>query len=450
MNFVAISPLSFGEDQNLLPSSQPSPRGRRRIFPLLRGEGQGEGRVHPFKRGSIHLGRGPESVAAFVPREARCGKVTEKPVVVHVFDGFRVGGTEVRTCGIINALKDAYRHVVVSSTGDFSAAALIDPAIEIQYVHPVQIQGLFRPFALWRIAGMLKSFAPRLMIAYEWGAIDWVMANVFFRACPTLMTIEGFEEAELFAQKRTRLFLRRIFYRRCEKVVACSQTLCRIATQVWGLDSDRVLHIPNGVNCSNFSPALREEKREGVALGIVASLIKLKNHDRLLRSLAELSPFFPLTLHIVGDGPERQRLEAECRALGIAGQVRFTGLLADPAPILQKLDIFCLASDTEQMPLSVLEAMACGLPVVGTDVGDVKEMVAEANKRFIVAPGSADAYTRALRELCADRSLRQELGQANLQRCRELYDEELMCKRYQALYAELTAIRPKRSMRCES
>lgn len=367
--------------------------------------------------------------------------MTKTPLIVHVFDGFRIGGTEVRTCKIINSLRGAYRHVVVSSTGDLSARTFVDPSIDVQYVHPLAIQSRFRLVSLWRIARLLRSFSPQLLIAYEWGAIDWVMANAFARLCPAIMMIEGFEEAELFAQKKARVFLRRIFYKRCQRVVACSKVLARIAVGEWRLEPRHVLHIPNGINCSIFHPAQGETRGPSgeVVIGIVASLIKLKNHDRLLRSMAELHAAFPLLLYIVGDGPERERLAEECQRLAIADKVRFTGILSDPSPILRKLDIFCLASDTEQMPLSVLEAMACRLPIVSTEVGDVKEMVAEENRRFIVNADCASAYTEALRELCRDGALRQELGQANYQRCRALYDESLMFRRHRDLYAEVIA-----------
>ena len=104
-------------------------------------------------------------------------------------------------------------------------------------------------------------------------------------------------------------------------------------------------------------------------------------------------------LVIIGDGPERQTLERLAAELGIADRVRFAGHVAAPAAEYARFDVFALPSDTEQMPLSVLEAMAAGLPVVSTDVGDVRAMVAEENAPLLVPKD--DAALAALDRLIA-------------------------------------------------
>ena len=90
-------------------------------------------------------------------------------------------------------------------------------------------------------------------------------------------------------------------------------------------------------------------------------------------------------LVIVGDGAERRALESQALAMGLSNTVIFTGAIEDPARLLGAFDVFAISSDTEQMPISVLEAMAAGLPIAGVDVGDVKEMVSIENRQFIDA-----------------------------------------------------------------
>ena len=127
-----------------------------------------------------------------------------------------------------------------------------------------------------------------------------------------------------------------------------------------------------------------------------------KNLTRLIEAFAISVAKEPaLRLVIVGDGAERPSLEAAAARFGVADKVLFTGYIADPAPVLALFDIFALSSDTEQMPISVLEAMASRLPVAGVDVGDVRHIVSDRNKPLIV-DRDAQALADILSTLAGD------------------------------------------------
>ena len=137
----------------------------------------------------------------------------------------------------------------------------------------------------------------------------------------------------------------------------------------------------------------------------------------------------PARLVIVGQGEALGALQARTGALGVAGCVLFAGHSTTPERWMASFDIFALSSDTEQMPLSVLEAMAAGLVVVATDVGDVRLMVAAGNAPFIVARDAgalADALARAAAAGAA-------VGAANQARAQAEYDQAAMLRRYRAL-----------------
>ena len=164
-------------------------------------------------------------------------------------------------------------------------------------------------------------------------------------------------------------------------IVVPSRNLERIATRIWRLSPRRVIYIPNGIDLARFggppdATLAADFPGDGPVIGTVSGLRPEKIPPRLLRAFRTVNDQLPARLVLVGDGPERPALERLAMKLGIATRVHFTGHVAVPAPLYAGFDLFALSSDTEQMPLSVIEAMAAGLPVVGTDVGDVRLMLA--------------------------------------------------------------------------
>ena len=137
----------------------------------------------------------------------------------------------------------------------------------------------------------------------------------------------------------------------------------------------------------------------------------------------------------MGEGPEREAILAEATRLDIGHRVHLPGHVADPAAAVGLFDLFALSSDSEQAPLSVIEAMAAGLAVASPGVGDIAEMVSEPNRAFITAPGDEVALAQAISVLASDDLLRRRIGDANRISARAEYDETVMAGRYAALYA---------------
>jgi glycosyltransferase involved in cell wall biosynthesis len=168
-------------------------------------------------------------------------------------------------------------------------------------------------------------------------------------------------------------------------------------------------------------------------IGTVAALRTEKNLVRLIDAFAKLPIDMPARLVIVGDGVERQKLEQHAVGLGLGSDVLFTGTMARPEDVLGAFDVFALSSDTEQMPFSILEAMAAGLPIAAVDVGDVKEMVAPANRAFVV-PQNAERLALAIATLLHSPKARRQIGAQNRAHVRHHYGQALMFQRYAALF----------------
>ena len=172
-------------------------------------------------------------------------------------------------------------------------------------------------------------------------------------------------------------------------------------------------------------------------VGTIATLRPEKNLAHLIRmfaAVAALRPNAALKLMIVGDGPERALLEAEARSTGRTEQIIFTGQTSTPENALAEMDVFVLSSVTEQMPLSVLEAMAAELPIVSFAVGDVNDMVAQENKPYVVQSDDEMGFRKNLDLLCADSDLRMRLGRANRAEALARFDHKLMVARYAQLF----------------
>lgn len=358
--------------------------------------------------------------------------------LLHVFSTFAVGGPQVRFCTLADRLGPGWHHDIVAMDGNTACRERLAPGVSAGFpavaIRKGDTAGNVRRF--WRA---LLALRPDLLVTYNWGSIEWTMANALARR-PQVHIEDGFGPEERARQLKRRVLLRRMLLRRAT-VALPSRTLWRIATEQWRLDPARVRYLPNGIFLPRFAdtgPAPDPGPVIGPVIGTVAALRAEKNLGRLLRAFALLrrdraAHLAPATLVIVGDGPERPGLEALAASLGVAEAVIFAGHMADPAAAYRGFAVFALSSDTEQMPLSVLEAMAAGLPVAATDVGDVAAMLAQENRPFVTAPDDA-ALAAALAALLDRPDLRRAVGAANRARAEREYDEATMVRGYADLF----------------
>ena len=350
----------------------------------------------------------------------------DRPLLLHVFPAFAVGGAQMRFCAIANHFGTAWRHAIVSIDGDMACRERLRPDLMVDYLAINTLKG--DPLGnIRRYRGVLRQLRPDVLVTHNWGSIEWALANSLAGARHVHIE-DGFGPEERARQLPRRVWTRRLALRRAT-VVLPSRTLWRIATGTWKLNPARVRYIPNGIDLTRFTPALPGGRPAVPTIGTVAALRPEKNLARLLRAFAIVRSRHVARLCIVGGGPERAALEALTAALGIADDVQFAGHMAAPQDAYRGFDIFALSSDTEQMPLSLLEAMAAGLPVAATDVGDVAAMLAEPNRRFVTAT-SDEALAGALSALLDDPALRATLGGANRARAETDYDQQIMFRAY--------------------
>lgn len=367
--------------------------------------------------------------------------------LLHVFSTFAVGGPQIRFCQLANALGRRHHHIVVAMDGDYACAERLDPGLAVTFPKPrlPRKDPLRNALALRRL---LAELSPDVLLTYNWGAIEWGLAHCLLPVAPHVHVADGFGPEEAAGQLRRRVLTRRLVLRRAARVVMPSRLLETIARDQWRIPERLLAYLPNGIDCARFAAPPRPP-RDTPVIGTVAALRPEKNLARLLDAFARL-PGRPM-LVIAGDGPERAHLERRAQSLGVAGRVGFLGHVARPETVLAGLDVFAASSDTEQMPYGIIEAMAAGLPVAATDVGDIAAMVAPDNRRF-VGPRDARALAASLAELLAAPALRARLGQANRAKALAEFDLSRMVAAWDALFcepvkADLQAQHPQRPAR---
>ncbi len=369
------------------------------------------------------------------------------PSLLHVFPTFAIGGMQTQFATVANALGGAFHHAIVALDGRTQCRAKLDPGTPHEFLEPPP-GGASGLAAAPAIARFLRSHAPTALATYNWGAIEWCFVNRLAGVAPGIHAEHGFgpDEAD-------RLLMRRNLFRRVAlsggtTLVVPSLTLEQVAHRHWGVGTDTLRLIPNGIDIAAMNSRARAaapgfaRATTEIVVGAVAPLVAVKNHARLLRIFAAASDGDPRwRLVLVGDGPERPRLEAAARRLGIGARTSFIGSLDDPAGAIAAIDVLATTSHTEQMPYCVLEAMALAKPVVAGAVGDIAAMVARENQPFVLPRDDEAGLALALRRLGSDATLRHLVGDANRARCATAYGEGRMRDAFRNLYDEVAGRR---------
>jgi glycosyltransferase involved in cell wall biosynthesis len=340
-----------------------------------------------------------------------------------VFPTFAVGGAQTRFAAVANHLGEAARHIVISLDGRVGAREKLSAGLDISFADPGASRGVAGDFR--RAARFLGTARADMLITSNWGAMDWAAANRLTRL-PHVHTEDGFGPEEQDRQLTRRVLARRVLLRG-STVVLPSRTLLRLGGEVWRLPGRCLHYIPNGIDTAHFARARPMEMAfgEGPVVGTISVLRPEKNLARLFRAFALVRAQMRARLVIVGEGPERGPLEALAGSLGIGGSVLFAGHSQAPERWLAAFDVFALSSDTEQMPLSLLEAMAAGRAAASTDVGDVRDMLGPASARFVVARDDA-AMAGAIGTLLADPGLARDIGRGNAALAADRFDQAAM------------------------
>ena len=373
----------------------------------------------------------------------------DAPRIVHVVQHLQPGGIETMVLDFLD-LCGAPGSLVVSLEGDAHSALDAWPRLRPYRERMVFLgkRGGLQPRIVAHLARLLKSVAPRAVHTHHVGPLLYGGAAARLAGIKRLVHTE--HDAWYLADRRTARLVSGLYRLLGPTIVADARLVGDAVRRATGRAP---LVVPNGIDTRRFSPGDQADARRRLGLptdrmiiGTAGRLVPVKNQALLLRAFADIAApnvegggaKEPI-LAIAGDGPLKAELQNLAHSLGLADRVRFLGRIDEMTTVYRALDLFCLTSDREGLPLSLLEAQACNVTVIATDTGGSSEAVCPVTGR-LVPPGCQTALADAMIAGLADHGVSEGDVPASGSRPRDFVlgsgDAEAMYAAYTALYCD--------------
>lgn len=362
---------------------------------------------------------------------------TRTKTICQLLHGMRVGGAEVLAARLARQLRERYRFVFVCLD---ELGSLGEQLAEEGF--PVHVLGR-RPGIDWRcmlrLAGILRNEHVDIIHAHQYTPFFYGMtARLGYRHPSIVFTEHGRHFPDYRRWKR--VMANRLLLEKRDRVVGVGEVVRQALIANEGLAADRVRVIYNGIDLNPYatSNADREQVRKEIGVEqdelvvvLVARFDYLKDHATAVRTIDEVAATYPrCRLVFVGEGPEMQKTRELVGQLQLENRVVFLGLRHDVPRLWRAADICLLSSVSEGIPLTLIEAMAAGVPVVSTDVGGVSEVVIPGTTGLLAPQGDFHGLANAILRLACDTNQRQRMGNAGKQRAHTVFSEAQMHKGY--------------------
>lgn len=359
--------------------------------------------------------------------------------ILHLVISFETGGLERFVIDLIAANNNKF---------DQSVVCLEHPG-ELAVQCKVEVASLNMPIGLhlsvaWDLARIVREKKIDIIHTHNekaqlYGGLAGLLSKV-----PVVHTKHGKNNLDWRSVTRNN-----IAARLCRKIVAVSRDAALECVRDEKIPADKVLTILNGVDTERYFPGTNKQElkknlgfgKETLVIGIVARLAQVKDHATLLKACKILfESNHSLKLLVVGDGQLRGNLEQLAQSLGIIKQVDFTGMREDIPNLMRAMDVFVLSSVSEGISLTLLEAMACCLPVVATEVGGNPEVVVDGVTGFLVPSQQPEVLASKLSTLIIDPELRKKMGAAGQQRVLDCFSLSTTAEKYRDMYSNLVGL----------
>jgi sugar transferase (PEP-CTERM/EpsH1 system associated) len=367
--------------------------------------------------------------------------------VLHVIPRLGLGGTEKGMLKVMRGLGETdFEHRICAVRGIDAEFARCEGLEAKAYSADSGRPGF--QFPLWRLKKIMQTFRPHIVHSRNFGALEAVPAARLAGVPVVIHSEHGYELEILRGLPLRRRLLCRAFYRMADQVLTVTDDLRRYHAAQSGLPPARLRVIYNGVDTQKFSgnSSERSETRASLAIprerfvaGTVGRLVPIKDQRTLLQA-AQMLVQRGQDIHVllVGDGPELGNLKRyAAEATELAGRVTFTGASDTVTSLMRAMDAFVLPSICEGMSNTILEAMACGVPVVATRMGGNPELVKDGRSGFLFAPRDVNQLSALLLRMIENERERLALGEGARLRAVESFSIATMVDQYRELYRNL-------------
>jgi len=368
--------------------------------------------------------------------------------VLHVISYMGRGGAEMGILKLIAGLGEGFEHRICTTRG--FDAGFVRSSFSEENMYVVGRSNLKLQFPLFRLVRIMRRYRPHIVHTRNWGAIEAVAA-ARLAGVPVVIHSEHGYEVDMFAglPMRRRL-LRRAAYAMTDAIFAVTQELRDFHARLAWVHRERMGVMYNGVDTQRFAPcketrtAMRKElglPEESFVVGTVGRLVPIKDHRTLLKAASLLfQSGIDVRVLLVGSGPEREKLQSFATDT-LDGRVCFAGDSSRVPEMLNAMDVFILPSLNEGMSNTLLEAMACGLPALATNVGGNREIIENNVNGCLFTPGDIEWLASKLKLLARDPALIHQLGTAARNRAIESFSLSRMLETYRSFYLHLAARR---------
>lgn len=390
----------------------------------------------------------PESLVPRVPKPAQKPGRGDAPIRLTLYsDALYFGGAEGYLALLARYLDPGAFEITLIAPEEEGSKLLCDRIREAGgSVHHLPRPGFRWMQALPEMTRVLRRIGGdvlhiNLPSSYDAGlsSVAWAARRAGYRR------VVSTEHLPMVARKYKRFPVKFLFSPSIDQVIVVAEATRRILSRRHGIDSERIVVVPNGV--PEPAPMAAEERSvlraswgcrpSDLLLGITGQLTRRKGHHVLLRALAGAllaRKAAPLRLVVTGGGEEEGALRALSAELGLSERITWLGRRDDAARLMRALDLFVLPSEIEAMPLTILEAMAAGLPVLSTSIFGIPEVVVEGETGRLVRPNDPEELARALLRITSDRAALEAMGAAGRRRFEERFTVERMVRETAHVY----------------